>query len=65
VAVADAEAAKYRKAWAEGDPDGSNTIVGEAAGLIPGIVPARTIIERMVREAAERIAAAGARELGS
>jgi nitronate monooxygenase len=64
VAVADEEAAKYRKAWAEGDPEGSNTFIGEAAGLIQGIEPAGVIIERMVREAAGRIAG-GARELVS
>jgi len=51
MAVADAEAAKYRAAWAEGDPDRSNTFVGEAAGLIHEIEPVSDIIERMVREA--------------
>jgi nitronate monooxygenase len=53
--VADAEAAKYRKAWAEGDPEGSNTFVGEAAGLIHAIEPVAVIIERMVAEAEVRI----------
>jgi len=51
VAVADEEAAKYRKAWAEGDPKGSNTFVGEVVGLIRDIQPAGDIIEGMVREA--------------
>ena len=51
LAVADEEAAKYRQAWAEGDPDGSNTFIGEAAGLIPAIEPAAVLIERMVSEA--------------
>jgi nitronate monooxygenase len=51
MAVADAEAAKYRAAWAEGDPEGSNTFVGEAAGLIQTIEPAGTIIRRLVSEA--------------
>lgn len=50
-AVADKEAAKYRKAWAEGDPKGSNTFVGEVVGLIRDIRPAGDIIEGMVREA--------------
>ena len=36
LAVADEEAAKYRQAWAEGDPEGSNTFIGEVAGLISG-----------------------------
>ena len=53
--VADAEAAKYRKAWAEGDPEGSNTFIGEAAGLIHAIEPVAVIIERMVGEAEARI----------
>lgn len=48
--VADEEAAKYRAAWAEGDPDRSNTFVGEVVGLIREIEPVSTIIERMVRE---------------
>lgn len=60
-AVADEEAAKYRAAWAAGDPEGSNTFVGEVAGLIQKIEPARTIIERMVEEA--EVLLAGARGL--
>jgi nitronate monooxygenase len=64
VAVADEEAAKYRKAWSEGDPEGSNTFIGEAAGLIRGIEPAGVIIDRMVREASDRIAGVP-RELAS
>jgi nitronate monooxygenase len=51
VAVADEEAAKYRAAWAEGDPDRSNTFVGEVVGLIQDIEPVADIIDRMVREA--------------
>lgn len=51
--VADQEAAKYRKAWADGDPDESNTFVGEVVGLIHVIEPASNIIERIVREAEE------------
>lgn len=54
--VADEEAAKYRKAWAEGDPDGSNTFVGEAAGLIRSIDPVSTIITRMIAEAEDCLA---------
>lgn len=55
LAVADEEAAKYRTAWAEGDPDDSNTFVGEVVGLIHEIEPAGRIIERMVREATSRM----------
>jgi nitronate monooxygenase len=51
MAVADEEATKYRKAWADGDPDNSNTFVGEVVGLIGKIEPAADIIERMAREA--------------
>ena len=49
--VADEEAAKYRVAWAEGDPDRSNTFIGEVAGLIRTIEPVRDIIDGMVRGA--------------
>jgi nitronate monooxygenase len=52
LAVADQEADKYRTAWAEGDPDESNTFVGEVVGLIREIEPAADIIERTMREAA-------------
>lgn len=51
MAVADEEAAKYRQAWAEGDPERSNTFVGEVVGLIQDIEPAGDIIRRMVRDA--------------
>jgi nitronate monooxygenase len=51
MAVADEEAAKYRKAWAEGDPEGSNTFVGEVVGLISDIPPAGEVIRRIVEEA--------------
>ena len=53
VAVADEEAAKYRAGWIEGDPEKSNTFVGEIVGLIRSIEPASDIIERMMREAEE------------
>lgn len=55
-ALADDEAAKYRAAWAAGDPDNSNTFVGEAAGLIETIEPAATILARMVQEAEDCLA---------
>lgn len=51
IAVAEEEAQKYRKAWAEGDPERSNTFVGEAVGLIDGIVPAGDLVRGMVSEA--------------
>ena len=47
LAVADEEAEKYRRAWLEGDPEGSNTFVGEAVGLIRSIGPAGEVLERM------------------
>ncbi len=49
--VADAEAARYAKAHAEGDARISTPIAGEAAGLIHSVEPAAVILERMVREA--------------
>jgi nitronate monooxygenase len=51
MAVADEEAAKYRKAWADGDPEGSNTFVGEVVGLIDGIEPVGDLIRRMAGDA--------------
>ena len=51
VVVADQEAAKYRAAWAAGDPENSNTFVGEVVGLIEKIEPVSTIIARMASEA--------------
>ena len=62
MAVADEEAAKYRKAWSEGDPEGSNTFIGEAAGIIHAVEPVAVIIERMVGEAERQISSA-AREV--
>jgi len=53
--VADEEAAKYRKAWAEGDPEGSNTFVGEVVGLITDIPSAQEILRRMVDDAETRL----------
>jgi nitronate monooxygenase len=53
-AVADSEALKYRAAWADGDPEGSNTFVGEVVGLIDAIEPAAEILARMTREAEMR-----------
>lgn len=55
MSVADVEAAKYRAAWAAGDPQGANTFVGEAVGLIGDIAPASEIIQRMVAVARARI----------
>lgn len=51
MAVADEEAAKYRKAWAEGDPEGSNTFVGEVVGLITDVSPVSAILQRMIDDA--------------
>lgn len=60
--VADKEAAKYRAAWAEGDPERSNTFVGEVVGLIDRIEPAADIIARMVGDA-ETLLRSKAKEL--
>lgn len=57
--VADEEAAKYRAAWAAGDPERSNTFVGEVAGLIHAIEPVDTIISRIVSEAEGLLGGAG------
>lgn len=59
VTVADEEAETYRRAWAEGDPDKSNTFVGEAVGLIDNIEPVATIMDRMVRRASDLLSSGG------
>jgi nitronate monooxygenase len=55
VAVADIEAEKYRQAWAEGDPEGSNTFIGEVVGLIDEVRPAGDIMRTMVADAEQRL----------
>ena len=46
------EGPRYRRAFAEGDPDNTGVWFGEAAGLIHAIEPATDIVEEMVAEAA-------------
>jgi nitronate monooxygenase len=50
-------AREWSEGWAAGDPDRSNTFIGEATGLIDAIEPAATVIERMAGEAATALAA--------
>lgn len=45
------EGPRWIKAWGRGDPDASNTFVGEAAGMIRSIKPAAEILTEMVNEA--------------
>lgn len=45
------EGPRYRKAFAEGDPDHTGVWFGEAAGLIRSIEPAAAIVERVSAEA--------------
>jgi nitronate monooxygenase len=45
------EGPRYRKAFAEGDPDNTGVWFGEAAGLIHSIEPAGAIVERVAAEA--------------
>lgn len=42
----------WAEGWAAGDPERSNTFVGEAVGLIGAIEPAAAVVERMAAEAA-------------
>jgi nitronate monooxygenase len=58
-AVAEAEAARYAKAYADGDARISTPIAGEAAGLIDAIEPAGAIVERIAKEAETLLAGAG------
>lgn len=53
------EALRYRQAFLDGDPDDTGVWFGEAAGLIDSVDPAADIIERMVRDAASRLAGHG------
>lgn len=46
------EGPRWRAAFEAGDPQGSNTFVGEAAGLITGIRPAGDLVSEMAAEAA-------------
>ena len=46
-------AREWSEGWAAGDPDRSNTFIGEAVGLIRTIEPAGAVLERMTAEAAE------------
>lgn len=57
MAVAEVEAEKYRAAWVNDDPDGSNTFVGEAVGLIGEVSPVDEIIRDLVTGAEARLAA--------
>lgn len=45
------EGPRYRRAFAEGDPDNTGVWFGEAAGIIGTISPAATIVETMVQQA--------------
>lgn len=57
-AAADEVAPQYQRAWTEGDPDESNTFVGEVVGLIDKIEPVAKIVDRMVSDAARIISRA-------
>lgn len=58
MAVAEAEAAKWKDGWMAGDPTRANTFVGEAAGLIHDRPPAADILDRMSVEAEAALAGA-------
>ena len=48
----DDAARAWREGWEQGDPEASNTFVGEAVGLIRGIEPVADVIEGMGAQAA-------------
>jgi nitronate monooxygenase len=50
------EGPRYRRAFAEGDPENTGVWFGEAAGLIHAIEPAAVIVERMATEATALLA---------
>lgn len=59
-ANATAVAQAYREAAAEGDPDNTGVIFGEAAGLIHAIEPAGAIVDRIVADAERALSRANA-----
>lgn len=58
IAAADKVAPEWVAAWEAGDPEGSNTFVGEAAGLIDAVRPAGEIVAEMAA-GAEALLAGG------
>lgn len=55
-AALDVEGPRYRQAFEAGDPEHTAVWFGEAAGLVDAIEPAAAIVERLVAEAAQRLA---------
>lgn len=53
------EGPRYRKAFADGDPDRTGVWFGEACGLISSIQPAGDIVRRVTAEAQARLAQHG------
>ena len=51
LANAEAESARWKKAWIDGETSTANTFVGEATGMISDIRPAAALIEETVAEA--------------
>jgi nitronate monooxygenase len=49
------EGPRYRQAFAAGDPDNTGVWFGESSGLIHEILPAETIMQRMVEQASARL----------
>jgi nitronate monooxygenase len=54
--AAESVARGWGEGWAAGDPERSNTFVGEAVGLIGAIEPAGAVVARMTSEAAALLA---------
>jgi nitronate monooxygenase len=55
-AAAAAEGPRWTAAFEAGDPERSNVLVGEAAGLIDAVAPAAEIVAAMAAEAQARLA---------
>jgi nitronate monooxygenase len=47
----------WKRAFLAGDPDASNTVIGEAVGLIRDVQPAADVIERIIAEATTLLSA--------
>jgi len=60
VAEATTVGEEWKAAYAAGDADGSNVVIGEAIGLIQDIRPAKDVIAQLVEEARDLLEARNA-----
>lgn len=61
ITVAAEESAKWIEAWQAGDPQGANTFVGEAVGMIDAVRPAGALVREISAQAEALLGAGGRR----